>query len=210
MKPFFGSGFGTFSRILGPWTDFFPSSGGFGQDASQFGVALGTKIIGGELGATITKIIVDAPFNIAGNNAALNWRLLVLKGDMNPDILKILDNDYQLATNGWPRKGGSDLGLPLLYEKIIANQRTVNQASVVIDEPVLDFGDAGPNIGSNEVMSAFIVPMFNATGVPGYGAANSSYVNFSVFGKYSRDIGVIGGSKDTLARSIPRGKIGGI
>jgi hypothetical protein len=210
MRPFFSSGFGTFSRVLGPWSDFFPSSGGFGLDASQFGVALGTKITGGPLGATITRIIVDSPFNIAGNNAALNWRLLVLKGDINPDILKILDNDFQLATNGWPRKGGSDLSLTLLFEKIIANQRSVNQSSVTIDEPVLNFGDAGPNVASSEVMSVFIVPLFNATGVPGYGALNSSYVNFSVFGKYSRDLSVIGGDKDTLARSIPRGKIGGL
>lgn len=211
MKPFFGSGFGTFSRVLGPWTDFFPSSGGFGLDTSQFGVALGTKIIGGEQGATITKVVVDSPFNIAGNNAALNWRFLVLKGDMNVDLLQILDNAFQLATNGWPRKGGSDLGLPLLYEKIIGNQITVNSySSAKTDSPVLDLGDEGPNVGSQEVMTAFITPMFNATGVPGYGAGNSSFVNFSVFGKYSRDLAIIGGSKDTLARSIPRGKIGGI
>src|SRR6267378_2852881 len=104
MKPFFGSGFGTFSRVIGPWGDYFPSSGGFGLPDSQFGVALGTKIIGGPLGATITKLVIDSPFNIAGNNGSLNFRFLVLKGDMNPLILTQLDNDFQLATNGWPRK----------------------------------------------------------------------------------------------------------
>lgn len=212
MKPFFGSGFGTFSRVLGPWTDFFPSSGGFGLDTSQFGVALGTKIIGGEQGATITKVIIDSPFNIAGSQSALNWRFLVLKGDMNPDILKGLDNDFQLATNGWPRKGASDLPLPVLFEKIIGNQRTVNSfSSGSTDMPGLDFGDEGPNVGASEVMTAFIVPLFNATGVPGYGAANQSFVNFSVFGKFTRNLALFGGGgKDTLARSIPRGKIGGI
>ena len=211
MKPFFGSGFGTFSRVLGPWTDFFPSSGGFGLDSSQFGVALGTKISGGELGATITKVIVDSPFNIAGSAVGLNWRFLVLKGDLNPASLQGIDNEVQLATNGWPRKGGSDLSLPILFEKIIGNQRVNNAyASASTDSPGLDLGDAGPNVANGEIMTAFIVPLFNATGVPGYGAGNLSYVNFSVFGKYSRDLAVIGGSKDTLARSIPRGKIGGI
>lgn len=211
MKPFFGSGFGTFSRVLGPWTDYFPSSGGFGLDSSQFGVALGTKIVGGEQGATITKVIIDSPFNIVGNAGALNWRFLVLKGDLNPASLQQLDNEVQLATNGWPRKGASDLSLPVLFEKIIGNQRTANQyLSGSTDMPGLDLGDAGPNVANGEVMSVFIVPLFNATGVPGLGANNSSFVSFSVFGKYSRDLAVIGGSKDTLARSIPRGKIGGI
>src|SRR6267378_8194369 len=171
MKPFFGSGFGLAD--------------------SQFGVALGTKITGGPLGATITKLVIDSPFNIAGNQGSLNWRLLVLKGDMNPDILKILDNDFQLATNGWPRKGGSDLSLPILFEKIIGNQTNINNyASAKTDQIGYDLGDEGPNVGSQEVMTAFVTPLFNATGVPGYGLNNFSFVNFSVFGKYSRSLDV--------------------
>ena len=213
MRPFFGSGFGTFSRVLGPWTDFFPSSGGAGLDTSQFGVALGTKITGGGEGATITKLSVDSPMNIAGSQAGLNWRLLVLKGDLDERALwNALDNDFQLATNGWPRKGGSELRLPVLYEKIIGNQRTVNAySSAQTDEPVLDLGKYGPSVGPNEVMTAFITALFNATGVPGYGAGNSSYVNFSVLGEMTRDPAILGGGgKDNIARSIPRGRLSGI
>lgn len=212
MRPSFGNGFGTFSRVLGPWTDFFPSSGGFNNDASQFGVALGTKIQAGAEGAQIERIIVDSPFNIAGSVAAMNWRLLVLLGDLDERRLwNALDNEFQLATNGWPRKGASDLALPVLFEKIFGNQRTANTyTSGSTDQPDLDFGETGPNIGSGQVMTVFLTPLFNATGVPGYGANNSSFVNLSVFGRYSRNPLILGGGKDTNTRSIPRGQISGI
>lgn len=213
MRPYFGSGFGTFSRILGPWTDFFPSSGGAGLDTSQFGVAVGTKIQAGSDGATITRIIVESPFNIAGSNNALNWRLLVLKGDLDERTLwNALDNEFQLATQGWPRKGGSELRLPVLFEKIIGNQRTPNSySSGVTDEPVVELGDDSPaTISGGEVMTAFITPMFNASGVPGYGANNSSFVNFTVVGKYFRNTAFPMAKVDQVGRSIPRGRISGV
>lgn len=212
MKPFFNSGFGSFSRVLGPWTDFFPSSAGFGLDSSQFGVCLGTKIQGGDDGATITKVIVDSPFNIAGSQAACNWRFIVVKGDLAPEALQALDNDFQLATNGWPRKGGSDLRLPLLFDKVFGNQRVVNgYASASTDAPELDLGDESPaSVSSGEIMTALLVPLFNATGVPGYGANNSTFINLSVIGKYARSAAIRAGAKDTNARSYPRGRISGI
>lgn len=212
MRPFLQNGFGQFSRVVGPWTDFFPSSGGAGLDTSQFGVALGTKIIGGGEGATIEKIIVESPFNIAGSQSALNFRLLVLRVDFDEKMLwNFLDNDFQLATNGWPRKGGSELKMPVLFEKIVGNQRTVNgYASASTDMPEFDFGDSGPNCGPSEVMTVLLTPLFNATGVPGYGAGNSTFMGLTVLGKYTRNPMLFGGGKDTLARSIPRGKVGGI
>jgi hypothetical protein len=212
MRPVIGSGFGCFSRVLGPWSDYFPSSGGYGLADSQFGVALGTKIIGGERGATITGIVLDSPFNIAGNNFAQNWRFLVLKGDVNPASLQQLDNEFQLAANGWPRKGATDIvSFPVLFEKIFGNQRVPSgwNSSAVTDPPSFKFGDDGPSVGNQETMTALLIPLFNATGVPGYGANNSSFVSLSIFGRYSRRQEV-SGDKDTSARSIPRGRIGGI
>lgn len=211
MRPFFGSGFGSFSRVLGPWTDFFPSSGGAGNDASQFGVCIGTKIQAGNLGATLTKLIADIPFNISGNNAANNWRILVLRGDVQERALwNALDNEFQLATNGWPRKGASDLSLPVLFEKIIPNKTTINNyAGSTTDQTEWDFGDTGPSVGAGEVMSIFMVPLFNATGVPGYGAGNNTFASLSVYGKMEQIIGRPG-DIDTKSRSIPRGRIGGI
>lgn len=212
MRPFFGSGFGTFSRVLGPWNDFFPSSGGAGLDTSQFGVALGTKIAAGAKGATITKLIFDPPFNIAGNNAGLNFRILVLKGDMDERRLwNALDNEFQLATNGWPRKGASDLSLPPLFEKMIGNKTTVNSyaGTVANENTEWDFGDTGPSVGAQEIMTVLIVPMFNATGVPGYGSGNQTFISFSVFGKMEQILGAPG-QIDTQQRSIPRGRISGI
>jgi len=211
MQPRIGSGFGCFSRVLGPWTDFFPSSGGQGLDASQFGVGIGTKIQAGSRGATITKIIIDPPFNIAGNNAALNFRLLVLEGDIDPANFVQLSNKFQQASNGWPRLGGSDLGSKVLFEKIFPNKTTINNyGGNTSDSIEIDFGeDNGPSIASGSVMTVILLPLFNETGVPGYGAANFTFLNLSVFGKYDQTVGAPG-QKDTQGRSIPRGMVSGI
>jgi hypothetical protein len=211
MRPFIGSGFGTFSRVLGPWTDFFPSSAGAGLDTSQFGVAIGTRIQAGNRGATLTQVIIDSPFNIAGNNAGLNWRLLVLKGDLQEGRLwNAIDNEFQLATNGWPRKGASDLSLPVLFEKIVSNKQTVNNygGNGQNEQSEWAFGDTGPSVGSGETMTIILVPLFNATGVPGYGAANQTFVSMSVYGIMEQTVGR-SGDKDTRSRSIPRGSVGG-
>jgi hypothetical protein len=210
MQPRIGSGFGNFSRVLGPWTDFFPSSAGLGLETSQFGVGIGTKIQAGALGATVTKLVIDPPFNIAGNNAGANWRLLIIEGDVDPSLFVQLSNKFQQATNGWPRLGASDLGVKVLFEKIIPNKTTVNNyGGIVTDTIVLDLGDNGPSIGSGQTMTVILLPLFNETGVPGYGAGNSTFLNISVFGKYEQIVGSPG-QKDTQGRSIPRGMVGGI
>lgn len=210
MQPRIGAGFGTFSRVLGPWTDFFPSSAGLGLDTSQFGVGVGTKISGGPRGATIRKLIVDPPFNIAGNNAANNWRLLVLATDLDPGKLVQLSNEFQQATNGWPRKGGSDLSVKPLFDKIISNKTTVNNYSGnPIEQTEWTFDDDGPSVGPGEMMTVILVPLFNETGVPGYGAANSTYVSMTVLGRYEQIL-TVSPQPDSKGRSIPPGMIGGI
>lgn len=209
MQPVIGSGFGNFGRVLGPWTDFFPSSGGFNSPNSQFGVAIGTKIVGGARGATITGISIESPFNISGNNAGLNWKCYVIRGDLNLSALAALSNHWQQAANGWPRLGDNDMDLPVLWSKIIPAQTTVNNADGTRVSKWLFENLSGPSVGSGETMTVILVPLFNETGVPGYGANNNSYTQLCVDGVMDRAI--TGGSdKDNTARSIPRGRVSGV
>lgn len=209
MQPVIGSGFGTFGRVLGPWSDFFPSAGGFGLPASQFGLAIGTKIQGTGKGATITGITVESPFEIVGNNAAKNWKLYVLRADLQLSSLIQLSNKFQHAVQGWPGTGDSDLDFPVLWSKIIPGQTTINNADGT-RQSKWDFdGLTGPSIGPGEIMTVFLTALFNETGVPGYGANNSTYTSLTVNGVFDRRLPE-DGNKDQTARSIPRGRVGGL
>lgn len=211
MQPVIGSGFGNFSRVLGPWTDFFPSSGGLGLATSQFGVCIGTKIVGGSKGATIGAITIEPPFNIFGNNGNIPWKCYVVRGDVPLAALVRLSNKFQQAQNGWARVGDSDQDFGILWSKMLGAKPTANAyntATYIEPQTHFVFPDlCGPNVGPGETMTVIFVPLFNETGVPGYGAANLSYTSLSVWGVYDRRIG--GDKEDVIARSIPRGRVGG-
>jgi hypothetical protein len=209
MQPVIGSGFGNFGRVLGPWTDYFPSGGGFGLADSQFGLAIGTKIQATAKGATITVLTVEPPFNIAGNVGAIPWKLYVIRGGVPPAVLAQLGNKFQHAVNGWPGTGDSDQDFPVLWSKLFAAITTVNNStsSQQVHFPFPDM--TGPSIGPGEIMTVFLTALFNETGVPGYGAANKTYASLTVSGVYDRRLPV-GGDIDQTARSIPRGRVGGI
>lgn len=207
MQPIIrGSGFGNVSHVLGPWTDYFPSSGGVGLPSSQFGVCLGTRIVGGAKGATISAITVESPFNIAGSAAGLNWRVIVVRGDLPPSIPAV-GNKWQHAVNGWPSTGDSDQESEVLWSIMLPAQNTVNNKAFTSPNQ-WDFPDlCGPSCGPGETMTVFLIPMFNETGVPGYGANNSTFVSMTVNGVYDRRLGS-SDDKDTVARSIPAGRLG--
>lgn len=204
MIPVIGSGFGEFSYVLGPWTDYFPKQ--VGQADSQYGVCVGTEIEGGDTGVIITNIQVDPPFNIAGNNGAVPWRVIVVRGKLPDDGRgnKTLPIDLQLATNGWPRLGESSQQLKILFSRIYAAITTQNNPTH--SQPTIpSFPDkSGPSCGPGETLTVLLFPMFNDTGVPGYGAANKSYASFSVYGLHeSKDAGHAG-----QGRSIAKGQLG--
>lgn len=205
MKPVVGSGFGTFGRVLGPWTDYFPTQT-LPAD-SQFGVCLATEIPGGSKGATITALTAEIPFNTVGNNGNVPWRLMVIRGSL-PNNVK----QFQESDRGWPRVGESDLAqVQVLFSKIFGAKTVVNSYSsstLVEQELHFPFPDmSGPSVGPGEMMTVLFVPMFNETGVPGYGANNKSYVAFSVYGVGGRRTNV-DGNRDTTGRSVPRGVLG--
>lgn len=208
MLPVIGAGFGEFSYVLGPWTDYFPKQ--LAQADSQYGVAVGTEIEGGETGAVISAITFDPPFNIAGNNGSIPWRLVVLRGKLPDDGRgnKTLPIDLQLATQGWPRLGESSQNQKVLFSKMISAKTVANAYnSSTTSEPELHFpfpDKSGPSCGPGETLTVLLFPMFNDTGVPGYGANNKSYASFSVWGLHeSKEAGSQG-----KARSIARGTLG--
>lgn len=206
MQSVIRSGFGCFSYILGPWTDYFPAQ--LTQPDSQYGVCLGTKIIGGPKGAQISAITIEPPFNIAGNNGAIPWRCLVIKGDIPLDAsLRTL----QLATNGWPAVGESQQKVDVQWSKMTSAKTTANAYnSSATTEPEVHFTwpeGTGPSCDNGETLTVLFFPMFNDTGVPGYGAANRSYVSLSVYGSYQKGRPGEGGVSSG-ARSLQRGTIG--
>jgi hypothetical protein len=199
-KPIIRSGFGNFSYVLGPWTDYFPTN--LSNLDAQFGVGVGTEITAGDKGATISSITVMPPFNEAGSNNSIPWRLVVIRGRA-PDSLY----DLQRATNGWPRFGGSGGQFEILFEAMIAAVTVANNATDTQTKhfPFPDF--TGPQVGPGEVMTVLFAPIFNETGVPGYGAANKSFASLSVFGSMARGTNNAK-SADTGARALPRGIAG--
>lgn len=210
MIPVIGSGFGEFSYVLGNWTDYFPKQ--IGQADSQYGTCVGTEIDGGELGAIITAITLEPPFNIAGNNNAVPWRLVVIKGKLPDDGRgnKSLPIDMQLATNGWPRIGESQQTSSMrpLWSKMTSAKTIANAYnSSTTSEPEVHFtfpDKSGPSCGPGETLTVLLFPMFNDTGVPGYGANNKSYASFSVWGVHAS----VDAAQGARGRSIARGQLG--
>lgn len=207
MVPVISSGFRNVGHVLGPWTDFFPSSGGLGNPGSQFGVALGTTIQGGSKGATVTSITVEPPFQISGFSGAMLWRVLVVKGKIPPSLSQ-LDNKWQHAVNGYPAVGDSDLEQEVLFSRMIGNTSSPNSVSDPNPKEWIFPDLTGPSIAPGEEMTIFMVPMFNGTGVPGYGANNFTFASMTVTGAYERRLGA--GAEGQAMRSIPRQMVGGI
>lgn len=203
-KPLIRSGFGSFNYVIGPWTDYFPTN--LGNADAQFGVAVGTEIQGGAKGATISAITADMPFNIAGNNNSVPWRVVVVRGRIGDGDLYNL----QRAQNGWPRAVSSQLDFQ--WSKMTAAKTTANAyntSAVSESESHFVFPDnTGPSCGPGEVLTVLFFPMFNETGVPGYGASNFSSVSLSVFGSYSRGRSGSDNIGDQGGRSLPAGIMG--
>lgn len=194
---------------MGPWTDYFPTSGGVGQADFQFGWGIGTIISGGLTGARIRAITIDPPFNIIGNNAGQNWKVVVLRGKL-PDDGKggyTLPIELQQATQGWPRIGDSSQNFQIAWSKIINNDQTPNSLNNT-KEVHFPFPDDCDSMAceAGEYLTVILFPMFNETGVPGYGANNKTYMSVNVHGTYAAKAGPK--PLDSTARSIERGVLG--
>lgn len=203
MPLFIGGGFGNFSRIIGPWQEYFPIN--LAAVDSQFDIGIATEIIGGARGATITSIDAEPPFNIVGSLATQVWRVAVLEG-RTPATIK----PFQEATQGWPRRGDSDQPQRVKWSKLTAKKVAPNNYANTFEPPThWDFPDlCGPSVGPGEIMTVIFVPLFNETGA-GFGAGNQTYASLSVYGVLDSARNRTG-ERDTAGRSIPRGKISGI
>jgi hypothetical protein len=207
MQPIIGNGFGHFSRVIGPWHSYFPTSGGFGLTDNQFGVGIGTTVQGGARGATITSLTIEPPFNISGAAASMLWRLTVVKGPI-PKSLMQLDNKWQHALNGYPALGDSDQESPVLWSKIFYSNNVANQGDAAAQAQMthFEFPDlTGPSVDPGEEMTVFLTLMDNGLAAT---AATLTYMAMTVCGIEDRRL-VGGNDIDQTARSIPRGRVGG-
>lgn len=196
-----GSGFGNFSRVIGPWQDYNPAQ--LAQPDSQFDIGVGTEIVGGTNGATITAITMEPPFNVAGNVQPHVWRCAVIRGKISGSV-----KELQEATLGWPRRGDSEQKARIIWSKLTAKKVSQNNYAQNPEPGThFDFPDlCGPAVGPGEIMTVIYVPLFNESGAPVYGAGNFTYLSLSVFGVQDRRPSS-DGNRELSARSIPRNRI---
>jgi hypothetical protein len=207
MKTIVGNGFGHFSRVVGPWQGYFPTSGGFGLADNQFGLGIGTTIAGGSRGATITSLTIEPPFNVAGVASAMLWRLTVVRGPIPPSLAQ-LDNKWQHALGGYPAIGDNDQELPVLWSKMFYSNNVANQGDAFGQAQMTHFTFpdlTGPSVGPGEEMTVFITRMENGLAAA---AVSSTYIAMTVRG-VEEQRPANADDKDQTARSIPRGRVGG-
>lgn len=199
--PIVGQGFGNFSRVLGPWTDYSPTD--LTKADGQFGLGIGTQLEGGSTGAIITSITIEPPMNIVGTLLNLNWKLLVFRGALPGDIYS-----FQRASRGWPRFGDSDSSVVPLWSKMFTAKIVANNFAASVMNEHFPFADlSGPSVDAGEIMTAIFFPLFNETGASVYGVGNQTYTSLTVNGVFAKRPDAKFGSE---SRSIPRGRISGV
>jgi hypothetical protein len=215
LKSVIGSGFGHFSRVSGPNGFYFPPLGGF-PFVNQFGAAIGTTIQGGAHGATITSLTIEPPFNLPNSfSSGAFWRFTVVRGPIPPS-LRGISNTWQDAGGGsgagkgYPLVGDNDQELPVLWSKIFFsnNVSDTGDAQAQAQATHFPFEDmSGPSVGPGEAMTVFIAYMNSSTGG---GTTNWTYMAMTVCGVYKQRLAGRGNNIDQTARSIPRGRVGGL
>jgi hypothetical protein len=194
--PLIFSGFGCFSRIIGPWADW-PT--GFRSDPqTPFGLAVGTVIDGGATGAIITCITVDPPANMAPSTFGPAFRIVVLRGRA-PGILL----PWQHTTRGWPDVGESQENAAPLWSKMFATKSVADNTASDNQNEHFPFGNGGPSCEPGEQMAVLYLLTNDEPG-PGYGSGVRTWATFSVLGRYGRSKARAGTYQPT-GRSIARG-----
>jgi hypothetical protein len=217
LKPIIGNGFGHFSRVTGPWADYIPPSGGAPFANNPYGLGIGTTIQAGADGATITSLTIQPPFAVVGSNVGCWWRFTVVRGPVPPTLTnRAIGNAWQntlWAINSvYPAIGDSDQESPVLWSKIFFgnNAQNVGCAGGQTQRTHFTFPDfSGPSVGPGEQMTAFITFLQDNLG---QGGVVQNYIAMTVCGVYERPKlhRRSGDNIDQTARSIPRGRVGGL